>query len=204
MGEYAILYDNQLRSQLQLKKDGDFMKLSKSAVVLFTMFLLLYTASTADAKATTPPVRFQDIIYDNATISQFDTQTLKYEKDPYRDEILLNVWIKTPIEPADQTYTLYNYLVKTNTREVMTINRIDFDASGRMLQNMSNKYNSALWTTVLPETLTEKWYTAVTAYAKKNNKRLQQEYTRTTTKERRSQPVLGPFNHIFDMVSGNG
>lgn len=181
------------------------MNLSKSAVILFTMFLLLYTASTVDAaKATTPPVRFQDIIYDNVTISQFDTQTLKYEKDPYRDEILLNVWIKAPIDPSDQTYTLYNYLVRTNTREVMMSNRIDFDASGRMIQNMSNRYNPSLWTTVLPETPTEKWYTAVTAYAKKNSKRLQQEYTSTsTTKERRSQPVLGPLNHIFDMVSGN-
>lgn len=181
------------------------MNLSKSAVILFTMFLLLYTASTADAaKAATPPVRFQDIVYDNVTISQFDTQTLKYEKDPYRDEILLNVWVKTPIDTFDQTYTLYNYLLRTNTREVMTINRIDFDASGRMIQNMSNRYNPSLWTTVLPETPTEKWYTAVTAYAKKNSKRLQQEYTSTNpTKERRSQPVLGPLNHIFDMVSGN-
>lgn len=181
------------------------MNLSKSAVVLFTMFLLLYTASSADAaKATTPPVRFQDIIYDNATVSQFDAQTLKYEKDPYRNEILLNVWVKTPIDPSDQTYTLYNYLVRTNTREVMMIKRIDFDASGRMLQNMSNRYNPLLWTTVLPETLTEKWYTAVTAYAKENNKRLQQDFASTnTTKERKSQPVLGPFNHIFDMVSGN-
>ncbi|WP_312200043.1 hypothetical protein [Anaerospora hongkongensis] len=180
------------------------MKLARSAVMLFTLFLLLFAATTTyAAKATTPPVRFQDIIYDNVTIGQFDKQTLKYEKDPYRDEVLVNVWIKTPLDSFNQSYTMYNYLLRTNTREMMMINRLDFDNSGNMLQNMSNKYNPALWTLVLPETATEKWYNAVTAYAKKNNKKLQQEYTSETKKEKRSQPLLGPFNHIFDMLSGN-
>jgi len=177
------------------------MFLQKYKVILVTLLLLLVIESVVSAA----PNRFQTIYYDQIPIGQFDTQTLKYEKEPYRNVILLNVWVKTPMHPIDKTYTLYNYLYSTKTQEMVVLDQIDFDLNGQIINKISNQYNPSLWDKILPETLAERRYLAVSEYAKINAKKLQKEYNEQMDKNKakNSNNLPAPFNHVFDFLSGN-
>lgn len=156
--------------------------------LLLAIFLILLPFSAMGKTlpnppaAPTPPLpptphRFAEVIAKNTTIAKFDTETFRYQKDTYRDELLLSVWIKTSPN-TDGSYSLNQYLLRQNEREIMLLEQIDFNAANQVTSSRSSKYDVKAWIKVIPETDTEKWYTAALKYAKTNNGKLKAAYKR--------------------------
>lgn len=145
----------------------------KNALAFFIItFLLIGSSNTLAADAN----RFADIRHKNTVIGQFDTETVRYKKDPYRNELLLDVWIKTLPDQDSGSYSLYHYLFRIKEREMMSLDQIQFSPSGKILSKLSNKYDPTLWTSIIPETDSENWYLTIADYTQANDKKLQEEY----------------------------
>jgi hypothetical protein len=149
------------------------MKLKKYSLILTAVLLLNFSSTYA---AAVEPPRFREMRYENIELGQFDTETIKYTKDPYRNEFLLDVWIKTLPDQDNGSYSLTHYLFRLKDREMMLLEQIEYGSSGEILYQSLNKYNAALWTQIIPETLAEKWYSALLKYAQINDVTLRKEY----------------------------
>lgn len=160
------------------------------SLVLAMSFLLLGTA-----QASMEPVRFAAVEQNGAVIAQFDTQTLAYEKDPYRDELLVNVWLKPTPDNMLDSYQLQHYLFRMTKREIMLIDQVDYSRSGGVLSRITKDYSPALWTVPLPETVEESYYSAVLKYAQAHDKELRAAVQpKADNKKRRDQLAgLGLF-----------
>lgn len=142
---------------------------------VLVFFLLTSVGVACDAaSAPQPVVRFENIIYLDNPIAQFDKDTIKYVKDPYRDELLLDVWIKT-IPDAKGNYSMNRYWFRLKEREMMPVIECDYNAEGIVVSQKMHTYDVALWKPILPETMVEKWYTATLNYAHTNNKKLKRD-----------------------------
>lgn len=160
--------------------------------------LLVFVCSSAIVLAAAP--RYENIVTEDAVVAQFDTTTLRYEKDPYRDEKLVSVWIKNTSEFSYDN-TLKHYLFRINERQMMLMDTADYNSSGQVIAKTSNQYNPSLWAPILPETVQEASYSAVLKYAHSNNARLQLDYD-----QRMHNPKRTPFSiltDIFNAVSNN-
>jgi hypothetical protein len=147
------------------------------ALSLFIMltFIQMPTAYLAPAKQ--PPPRFIELQNNDLAITQFDTKTIKYEKDPYRDELLVNVWIKTSNERIT-SYSLSNYIFRINKREIMQLDKVDFNGNDQIINKNKYVYDPNSWAPVIPETTADKWYITIMEYVKKNDKTLKNNYNR--------------------------
>ncbi|CUH94988.1 putative secreted protein [Propionispora sp. 2/2-37] len=143
--------------------------------------------------------RFEDIQSDGATIAQFDTETISYEKDPYSREVWISVWIKTSPDDYDQSYSLNHYLLRKDKREILVLDRIGYTGSGRILYQTANVYEPSLWDPVIPETTNEYYYTAVLRYAKANDKKLLQAYNKDKPQNKliTTARTIGDFLRVY-------
>jgi hypothetical protein len=168
------------------------------ALSLFIMltFIQMPTAHLAQAKQ--PPPRFVELQNNDLAITQFDTKTIKYEKDPYRDELLVNVWIKTSNERIT-SYSLSNYIFRINKREIMQLDKVDFNGNDQITNKTKHVYDPISWASIIPETTADKWYISIMDYVKKNEKTLKNDYNRT--KDMNQKDDSGFFSPILDFLS---
>lgn len=153
------------------------MILKKTSFILTFVFLLsLGSAYAAAQEQIAEKPRFAEIRNDSMLVGQFDTTTLKYEKDCYRDELLINVWIKTTADSDSGDYNLYHYLFRQKNREFMLLDQIHFNSSGKIIHKLSNTYDANSWTQIIPETVTDKWYSSISKYAQDNDRKLKKQY----------------------------
>ncbi|CQR70314.1 hypothetical protein SOV_38490 [Sporomusa ovata DSM 2662] len=170
------------------------MTVKKFMLILTTVFLFNFGWANVLANApVAEPQRFVDVGKD--ALGQFDTETLRYEKDCYRDELLLSVWIKTT-ELDRSDYYLNHYLFRLKDRELMLLDQIHFNSAGTIIRQISNTYDANLWTQIVPETETEKWYTSILQYAHDNDKKLKKEY-KNRDKKYQENTDGGLFSYLF-------
>lgn len=168
--------------------------------VKYILFVTLLVFACSSAITLAAASRYENIETEEAVVAQFDTTTLRYEKDPYRDEKLVSVWIKNTSEFSYDS-TLKHYLFRLNERQMLLMATADYNSSGQVIAKTSNQYNPDLWAPVLPETVQESCYNAVLKYAQTNNARLQLDYDK-----RMHHPKRTPFSiltDIFNAVSNN-
>lgn len=146
---------------------------STKYVVVFALLVTVLLQVPLVASAN--PSRYSDITWEDTVIAQFDTQTLKYVKDPYRDELLLDIWIKST-DADGKSYSLNHYLFRLNKREMMPLDLIDFNNNGQIVNKTSYAYDPTSWSLVIPETSAEKWYQFAIDYATKNDPKLRSEF----------------------------
>ena len=132
-------------------------------LVCLTIFLTFADGGVLQAAAPGAE-RFQPVVANDKISTSLDTQTIRYLKDPYREENLLDAWLKT-IERETGGYNLSRYYFRVKERQYQMISSLDFDAEGNLLSTERNSYSSR-FKDVIPETLAEKWYDAVIKYEK--------------------------------------
>jgi hypothetical protein len=176
------------------------MKLKKYSLILTAVFLLNFSSAYA---AAVEPSRFQEMGNANTELGQFDTETIKYAKDPYRNELLLNVWIKSLPDQNSGSYDLTHYLFRLKDREMMLLEQIEYSSSGEVLYQTLNKYDATLWTQIIPETLQEKWYSSILKYAQINDATLHNKYknSKKNHNEKNSNDPLVSFSGIASLFN---
>ncbi len=123
-------------------------------------------AQTANTAGQIPaPERFQVIAATERTNVTLDTQTIRYVQDPYREEKLVDAWVKT-IDRDTGGYNLSRYYFRTSERQAQLITSMDFDSDGNVLATERNSYAVKGFKDVIPETPEEKSYNAALQYAK--------------------------------------
>lgn len=179
------------------KEDETTMK-SLKYIMLAALFLFVFSVVGAEAA----PSRYEGIVMDDAVVAQIDKDTLRYEKDPYRNEKLLSVWIKTPSDfGSDFDFSLNHYLFRLNNRDMLLLDTAQYNGAGQIISKITNPYNPTSWTMIMPETVQEKCYVLALKYARDNNAQLQQDYDeRTVTQKNTTVPLLGD---IFNILSNN-
>lgn len=182
-----------------------FLFIPTAFFVATTSLVAAESATSTPAPAPAPPSRYEDIHFEDSVIAQFDKETFRYVKDPYKNELLIDVWIKTFPETARVAYSLNHYLFQLSDRKMMALELIDFNSSGRILNTRANKYDPERWSPIIPETLAEKWYEAIYKYAQQNDKQLKAAYEkqRKDPDEKNPNILLAPFTHIFNLLSNN-
>jgi len=177
------------------QKEDETMRYAK-----YILFITLLVFACSSAIGLAAASRYENIVTDDAVVAQFDTTTLRYEKDPYRDEKLVSVWIKSTSEFSYDS-TLKHYWFRLNERQMLLMDTADYNGSGQVIGKTSTQYNPSFWAPVLPETVPEACYSAVLKYAQTNNARLQLDYDK-----RMHNPKRTPFSiltDIFNAVSNN-
>ena len=108
--------------------------------------------------------RFQLLVSNDKINTMLDMHTIRYCKDPYRDENLVDAWVKT-VERENGGYNLSRYYFRIKERQYQMITSLEFDADGNLISTERNPYSSR-FKDVIPETLAEKWYDAAMQYEK--------------------------------------
>ena len=153
------------------------MQYSKYLLIL-ALFLFAYCPATGLAADS----RYENIVVGDNIVAQFDKETLRYEKDPYRDEQLLSAWIKVF---SFKGYSLNHYLFRLHDRKMLQLETIEYDENGQIISKTANKYNPACWTHILPETISETEYVSALKYSQNNNAQLQREYNERTKNDKK-------------------
>lgn len=133
-------------------------------IILLMVMLFLISPVSAQEK------RYENIIYQGKIVSTFDTETIHYEKDPYRDELLIDVWIKTIPDQYSGSYSLSHYYFRQQKREFMLIRQLEYNGDNQIIGDYSITYDPNLWSTIIPETVSDQWYITTLKYAKENIK----------------------------------
>lgn len=144
----------------------------KFRIIAISFTLLILANSIAFAQEP----RFEDITVQEKVLVKLDTETIKYENDPYTKELLINVWLKTTPDQTTGEYTLYNYLFNPQKRQSMLLNQITYDEDSEIISQTSSKYNYSLWTPNIPESLNDQWYRETVKYTTKHHKELMKQY----------------------------
>jgi hypothetical protein len=144
----------------------------KIRIIAISFTLLILANSITFAQES----RFETVTFQGKVLAKLDTETIKYENDPYTKELIINVWIKTIPDQTTGEYTLCNYLFNPQNRQSMVLNQISYDEDSDVISQTSNKYNYSLWTPNIPETLIDQWYTETVKYTTKHHKELMKQY----------------------------
>lgn len=108
--------------------------------------------------------RFQNVFLNDIISTSFDTITLCYVNDPYRDEKLLDVWVKTTeIDGGD--YNLNRYYLRLKERQYQLVSTFKISSQGEEISRETYPYSSK-FKEVIPESSFEKVYDAVRKYQK--------------------------------------
>ncbi|MDU2064881.1 MAG: hypothetical protein E6713_08555 [Sporomusaceae bacterium] len=162
----------------------------KRIILVLMMILMAYTTVFAaggaqaeldkrDAKKTDKPVvvepatHFANIDVQGETKFYFDTNTIRYTKDPYRDELLIDVWIKTPLK---QGFTLNRYLLRMQEREYMLTSGLIYANETKLLSQEKYAYQPERWSPVIPGSPQSIWYQSIINYASQNDKQLKKDF----------------------------
>jgi hypothetical protein len=167
-------------------------------ILLITLILFAFSAIGFAAD------RYENVVMGDSIAAQFDKDTLRYEKDPYRNEKLVSVWVKTTADYTND-YSLSHYLFRINERQMLLLDTVEYNASGQLLNRVTKQYNPSLWTTILPETVQEACYVSALKYSQLNDAQLQSDYNaRTNDPDKNKQSIFSIFTNIFNVCSGNG
>ncbi len=187
---YYYLSQKYLAYQISRKEDETMR--SAKYILLVTLILFTFTSATGLAAAS----RYEGIVMEDAVVAQIDKDTLRYEKDPYRSEKLLSVWIKTTSDYSSD-FTLHHYLFRLSNREMLLLDTVEYNGAGQVNSRISNPYNPSSWTMILPETALEKCYISALKYSQTNDAQLQQDYNERTTPKQNDSFILADIFNIF-------
>lgn len=144
--------------------------------------------------------RYVDIINGDIATAQLDTETFRYVKDPYLNEQLLSVWIKVYNNGG---YSINHYFFRIHNRKMMLLNRINHNANGQVVNEVTNKYDPASWSEISPESVCEAWYNSALKYSQDNDEKLQEEYKKRTGLNKNNRNVFSIFSDAFDIITNN-
>jgi hypothetical protein len=193
-----IRYENFNLLGLSDNQKGDKIMRYSKLLIIFTLLLFAYCPTIGLATDS----RYENIVVGDTIVAQFDKETLRYEKDPYRNEQLLSVWIKTFSNSDKDAYSLTHYLFRLHDREMMTMDIVEYNKHGQVTDNLTNKYDPASWSQILPETLPETGYVATLKYSQNNNDQLQSDYNERM-KKRSNRNIFSIFTDIYNIGSQN-
>ena len=97
----------------------------KKTICLFLLLLLTSVSPVFAQGAETPtplpfaaPSRYLSILTRDIVTYSLDTETLRYVKDPYRDELLVEAWIKSnEVDAVNARYQRYYFRQKEHFPE---------------------------------------------------------------------------------------
>jgi hypothetical protein len=132
------------------------------------IILSLFIVQVSYAKAKDVRVRLQPIIVNGADNTFFDTETLKYIKDPYRNVLLLETWIRTDDTNLKGGYNLTKYYIRLESRQYQQMQSIDYDNNAKVIEQSKPIYSDSRWKEIIPESIADAWYHQVIKYVKDN------------------------------------
>lgn len=116
-----------------------------------------------------------------------DADTVRYIPDPYRDEKLMDAWIKVvPTETGRQSeiktrlannlqvagydefnYSMRRYYFRVSQRQIQRMYLRDFSGSGKVLDTQSYKYEAIRWEELVPNSLGDVWHSFIIKHLSK-------------------------------------
>ncbi|EGO63479.1 hypothetical protein [Acetonema longum] len=114
-----------------------------------------------------PSERYQWAYSGGGQTFQFDTHTLQKINDPYRDEQLVEAWVRviTPNRTASSSIVLQQYYFRLNTKQIQLMSSFDLASDGQVGPGNKFTYDAHRWQDIVPGTAAEGIYNAVTDYA---------------------------------------
>jgi len=149
-------------------------------IIIFTMvFLMQYSLCFAGQSS-----RYLKIAGNAAYTYYLDLQTVRYIKDPYLEEQLIDAWVKivceengaeAEIESRENkgmvtkgydklSYSIRRYYFRLNQRQMQMLASRDFASDGSQLEFQKYTYTAARWDDLAPNTLGDLWYSKVRWY----------------------------------------
>ena len=118
-----------------------------------------------------------------------DTETLRQIPDPYRDEKLIDAWIKAIPSGAGRQaeftkrrnnvkstdgyeifgYSMRRYYFRTTQRQIQQMDLRDFTDFGKPLDSQNYNYDVGRWEDIVPNTSPDAWYDFITLHIDKKN-----------------------------------
>jgi hypothetical protein len=144
----------------------------KIRIIAISFTVLILANSIAFAQES----RFETITFQGKILAKLDTESIKYDNDPYTKELIINAWIKTIPDQTTGEYTLGNYLFNPKKRQFMVLNQITYDEDSNIIAQTTSKYNYSLWIPNIPETLIDQWCTETLKYTTNHRKELMKQY----------------------------
>jgi len=144
------------------------LKLGFLLVLMCCIVCHSFIAQAALGKKSNSQVRLQPIIANGSDHSFFDTETMKYIKDPYRNAFILEVWIRTNDNNLNGGYNLTQYYLRLSPRQYQQMESIDYDKDLNMIESKKTIYSDNRWKDIIPESVADGWYHEVVKYAKEN------------------------------------
>lgn len=146
--------------------------------IMHLLLCLFFLAAASPALAQeAPPVqtitpRYQTIVTRDLTAYSLDTSTVRYVQDPYRDELLLEAWIKSSDSDA-VTARYQRYLFRQKERQLQLMASGEYDSQTAAPIELSlQRYHVSRWQDIAPESIQELLYAAVINYAETNKESL--------------------------------
>lgn len=114
-----------------------------------------------------PAERYQWAYSGGNQTFQFDTHTLQKINDPYRDEQLVEAWVRviTPDGTASGNIVLQQYYFRLKEKQIQLMGSFDMGSNGQAGPGSKFTYAAHRWEDIMPGTASEGIYNAVTDYA---------------------------------------
>lgn len=158
----------------------------KVAVFLLRLLLVMFLLQPVPCFAEIAQ-RYVKIAEDSAFTYYLDTETARYIKDPYRDENLIDAWIKMECAEngvvaeiknrrskglstdgyEDFFYSVRRYYFRLKERQMQLMISRDFARDGSQLEIKQYDYSAIRWDDLAPSTLGDYWYGKVRSYMEK-------------------------------------
>lgn len=146
--------------------------------IAFAGILLLMLTETVCCYAL-PKSRYLKVASNSAYNYYLDTETVRYIRDPYLDEQLIDAWLKitaaddisnTELENQQVTennrfgYSVRRYYFRLKERQMQLLTLQDFSTNGTPLNSEKYTYAAVRWDDIAPNTLGEVWYGKIRTY----------------------------------------
>jgi|GEM_PF-3211311 len=160
------------------------LKRSRMALMgIFTvLFLMQHSLCLAGQNS-----RYLKIAENAAYTYYLDIETVRYIKDPYLEEKIIDVWIKIVCEENGSkaeienrgkkgmvtegydkfSYSVRRYYLRLNERQMQMLASRDFASDGSQLEFQKYNYAAVRWDDLAPNTLGDLWYSKVRWYMDK-------------------------------------
>lgn len=135
-----------------------------SLVCYITLSAFFVQVSYAKAKA--PLVRLQPVIVNGSDNTFFDTETVKFIRDPYRGVPILEAWVRTNDMNLKGGYNLTKYYIRLEPRQYQQMQSIDYDVNAKIIEQNKDVYSDSRWKGIIPESIADAWYHQIIKYAK--------------------------------------
>ena len=160
----------------------------KFAISLLLSFFLCFLLQPAPGFAEIN-ARYLKIAEDEKFTYYLDIETARYINDPYRDEKLIDAWIKIVCGPDGAAaemnnryskglstegyerlfYSVRRYYFRLAERQTQLMISRDFAVDGTQLELRKYDYSAVRWDDLAPSTLGDYWYDKVRGYMEKRD-----------------------------------